>query len=310
MSNGTPEADFETDFDLEFFLRKARVSTEPGLSITPADWNELLIKSADFLNLDLGALGMEDPRKLNSTLPDNPLYTLPLPANQRDFFIGISMGSFTVERRRIHGFNVPETPDLMVETRTGDPLTRQTLKVVLGNWATSIEDGSRLKMRLPGEEFDFMTARDKNVTFQFLDARSRYAPFLLGLFAVRLPRKDHGFTIPDLDLLGRIHTRFKRYFGFDMGDYYRSPDRKRGLIRMKDQNILMVIATLIREKPVSELPFLDELLNLGQEEIPVESDMKKQEDKPMDANDIIWEELRKKVLRLEQENELRWPSVF
>lgn len=189
-----------------------------------------------------------------------------LPENQRAFFLGLALGDFQVNRKHLGGIDL-----VMVGTESDKPYRRNLLKCTIGNWGEIRDYLSKVKIYVDAPIFDFMV--EPLVDDEYFKAKTIFAPFLLGIIAVRLSNRQNRLSLRDRNLLGRIHECFFNHFRFSMGDFkterrlfnqnedgeeYRLP-----VVSIKDPG--EVLSALLKVKSVTSLPFLPELAKLSSE---------------------------------------------
>lgn len=180
-----------------------------------------------------------------------------IPENEKSFFIGLTLGDFIFDRRHRSGQDL-----MIVATRSPNPSRRKMLASSLGTWGTMTGD-SILKVNLASPQFDFM--QNPDITYDFLDAKRRYAPFLLGALAVRMSNSGRFSTEEEVGR--RIHSAYERHFGHSMGVFDVEERRhvengnrptRRGVIQITQPQ--MVFEDVLNVQSVKSLPFLPTIL--------------------------------------------------
>lgn len=184
-----------------------------------------------------------------------------LPENESAYFLGLALGDFQVDQ--VHW---GRERFVVVATESKDLARRRLLAVSLGTWGEIHEETKGVKVYVD-PLFDFML--EPEVSGRFLDAKSRFAPFLLGAMTARLSRKGHRLSLPNRELLERIHGKFSEQFKFSMGNY--NVEHRPAWRGRKDSDIPVitvakpeeVYGSLIKVKNVQTLPFLADVARLS-----------------------------------------------
>jgi len=208
------------------------------------------------------------PRTIERKLREHGVYHQPvpkvrqeeLPENERSFFLGLALGDFQMGEAHWGGREF-----VTVETESTKAYRRGLLRQTIGTWGEVHSKALSLKIYLESPTFDFV--REPIVSADFLDAKSRYAPFLLGLLTARLSERENRLSLNNGDLLERIHRRFSRFFDFSLGRFETEHKANRSggktdvsVITVKHPG--EVIAALISVPSVLKLPFLPALARL------------------------------------------------
>ena len=175
-----------------------------------------------------------------------------LPENERAFFLGLAQGDLQIGK--VH-WGRESYVSVGTESLRGP--RRALLERTIGTWGelhTRVK-GIRIYVGSPG--FDFML--EPSVNSNFMDAKSRFAPFLLGMMAIGLSEIGNRLSSENGDLLERIHRRFPRHFGSSLGCY---AVERRGTSVITVQNPGEVFGGLIQVESVKKLPFLPDLAKL------------------------------------------------
>ncbi len=213
------------------------------------------------------------PRTVEKKFREHDIYTRPLPEvrhgelplNQKAFFVGLAQGRLQVER-----VNWSRTHYVMVGTESDRPEKRELLKTTVGTWGEIHEGQDELRIYVDPERFDFML--DPRPSARFLNARSRFSPFLMGALVARLSNVENRLTLNDDSTLQRVYNGFINHFGFSIGniivrnDYpngQEGPDANHGhrLIRIHQPEA--VFGVLLGEESVTSLPFLKDVARLS-----------------------------------------------
>jgi hypothetical protein len=180
-----------------------------------------------------------------------------LPENERAFFMGLALGDYQVSR-----VNREKQDFVVVGTESLSAQKRGLLKHTIGRRGQISESARELRIYVASPEFDFVT--NPPVDAKFLDAKIRFAPFLLGMLASRLSNQENRVSLQNKGLLERIHKGFESHFGFSMGNFG-VKERKDGpdtpSIQVKNPG--EVFAALIQVQSVSSLPFLADVARLS-----------------------------------------------
>lgn len=135
------------------------------------------------------------------------------PENERAFFLGLALGDFQIAPvQRGHQRFVT------VSTESANLERRGLIKHTVGSWGEVHDRTYELKVYVGSPTFDFMVS--PVIYAEFLEAKTRFAPFLLGTLAARLSKREDRLSLGDQeDLLGRIQRRFLGHFGFSLGNF-------------------------------------------------------------------------------------------
>lgn len=217
---------------------------------------------------ELSEIFSYDPRTVQKFLREAGYYSQPrpevrydeLPENEKSFFIGLGLGDFQVGKSHwgSEGF-------ITVATQSPKERKRQVLQKTLGTWGEVRDSSDKLRVYVSSPTFNFM--EEPPVTPRFLDAKSRYAPFLLGMMTARLTERDSRISLHNDRMLGMIHTKFEGHFGFRMGNFRiderQSPSGVDTLPVIEVRHPGEVLAALVEVPTVSTLPFFRDLAKLG-----------------------------------------------
>lgn len=207
-----------------------------------------------------------NPRVIERKLRANGIFHQPipmvrqgqLPDNEYAFFKGLSRGDFQI--KPIHWGS---GDFIMVGTESEKPYKRELLKQTIGTWGEVRENDSEVRVYVDSPTFDFMAA--SSVEPRILDAKTRFAPFLMGSLAARLSKKGNRFSLKDAKLLERIYGRFEKHFSFSMGrfeiEHRNGSGGEFGVVTLKDPG--RVLASLVELESVCTLPFFRSLARLN-----------------------------------------------
>ncbi|GEM_PF-5891105 len=118
--------------------------------------------------------------------PTPELPNVPIADNERAFYLGLALGNFQIEhviwaQRRY----------VVIGTNSLNSARRKLLQETIGIRGTIHKDKRELKIYLNSTSFDFLspefiTNPGNIINYDFLNAKSRFAPFLAGLLAAGL----------------------------------------------------------------------------------------------------------------------------
>lgn len=176
----------------------------------------------------------------------------PLPENEEAFLAGLCLGNFW-KKRIVWG----NTPYIAVSTESRGSKKGLALKLSLGTWGETRNNKDETKTYLHSPTFDFLVNKSPNA--KVFNAKSRYAPFLLGVLVGSLSDKEKRISQEDETLARRIYDKFQEHFGFSLGNIgvENRPNKKISVIKVKDVD--KVISALKEVKGVKSLPFLKDL---------------------------------------------------
>lgn len=181
-----------------------------------------------------------------------------LPENEEAFFKGMAMGDFQV--RTTHR----RTGDFVIVGTRGSDRMKDLLIRTLGTRGSLGGKEALKEIYLDREQFGFFEEKPQ-IDARFLDAKGRFAPFLLGLLAVRLSERGNRLVIPNSNgLVRNIHKKYVNHFGETMGSLKNQlrphlngntngKDARQDLIIVQNPGI--VVATLAQVPAVQALPF-------------------------------------------------------
>lgn len=177
--------------------------------------------------------------------------------------MGLGLGNYSVNPIQWGKQNF-----VVVSTESRKPYKKQLLKVTVGTWGEIHENSGELRIYVDSPTFGFMIKLP--IDAKFLDAKTRFAPFLLGTLAARLTDREDRLSLSNEALLKRIHQGFSRHFGFDMGNFrveHRTAQQNDGDGIGNDQKVPViqiknpgeVFAALIQVNSVRSLPFIKDI---------------------------------------------------
>ena len=185
-----------------------------------------------------------------------------LPENESAFFLGLAQGDYNVYQA-----HWGKDAFVVVGTDSQREQRRELLRKTIGTWG-EIHEGSRgVKIYLESPTFDFMAT--PALPPRYLDARSRFAPFVLGTIAARLSDRENRVSLSNGLLLRVITRQFFRHYGFSMGNFrdQRNSTQDDGAKNRRSHSMSFIVVknpaqvfrTLIGESSVASLPFVQDL---------------------------------------------------
>lgn len=180
-----------------------------------------------------------------------------VPGNERAFYMGIAMGD--IQTKKVHRVSGD-----MIIVGSINPEKDQLLKDTLGTWGRALPTSRQTNVYVDAGGFDFL--QDPHVNAAFLDARSRYAPFLLALLLTKLSQTQSRLSLHPKHngALELIHRKYEMHFGKNIGGLRTekvyapgSKDKIRKVIKVNDPED--VLETLLQEPSITALPFFDKL---------------------------------------------------
>lgn len=181
-----------------------------------------------------------------------------LPDNEKAFYLGFALAGFQAFPTN---WKLSERQFVVLGTRDKDTGVHRQLDTTIGTRGYIDDHPSIHKIYLPAPDYDFLLEPAKHANRDFLDARKRAAPFLMGLMYAHLKDGNNRIPIQPVKYAEMVKALCERNIGVSLGKFH----RRKGVVQDTGTIIMdnpeTVLAQLMMIKEVQTLPFFRQLFD-------------------------------------------------